>query len=399
MKYDIVIIGAGGVGLATALKIKEQRPELNVRVVEKEDRVSPHQTGNNSGVIHSGIYYRPGSLRAKNCVDGYNELIRFCQTVNVKYDLCGKIIVATDKSELPYLDNIYNRGLENGLSRIKKIDKAEIKTLEPYCNGIAGIYVPYTGIISFKEVCVQIDRIFQEMYRGELSLNTKVVDIILKDKLTEVVTNKETIQTDLVINCAGLYSDKIAALNTKNLNVRIIPFRGEYYKLKKDKEHLVKSLIYPVPDPAFPFLGVHFTKLIEGGIEAGPNAVFAFKREGYKKFDFDFSETMDSVKWPGFQKIMKKYWRKGFMEFYRSFNKHAFTKALQKLVPVITENDLETGGAGVRAMACDRNGELIDDFIFVEENKIINVLNAPSPAATASFAIGKTIAAKALEHF
>jgi len=398
MKYDILVVGGGIVGLATALRLKKNKPTLKIILLEKEKQVASHQTGNNSGVIHSGIYYKPGSLKATNCINGYNELLNFSREHGIAFDLCGKIIVATSKQELPALENIYTRGIENGLTQIKKITKEEILEHEPHCSGIAGIRVPYTGIIDYADVSRKYAEVFMQL-GGEILFNEKVTDIRPQAANTVVVTDKHTFETQLVINCAGLYSDKIAALTHKNINVRIIPFRGEYYEIKKEKEYLVKGLIYPVPDPNFPFLGVHFTRMIKGGVEAGPNAVFAFKREAYQKTDFNFKEFSESIAWPGFRKVALKYWRTGLGEYYRSFSKAAFTKALQKLIPEIQEADLVTGGAGVRAQACDRTGGLIDDFMILENKHVINVCNAPSPAATSSLSIGKTVADMALQRF
>ena len=398
MQYDIVIIGGGIVGLATAYKLKESKPGLKIALLEKENELTKHQTGNNSGVIHSGIYYKPGSLKALNCISGYKKLLEFCNKEGIAYELCGKIIIATRKDELGRLENLYQRGLENGLTAIKKITASEIKNYEPYATGIAGIWVPYTGIVDYKDVCAKYAKIFTEQYQGEIFLNQKVINIKSEPNLCRITTNDKTYEAKLVINTAGLYSDKIAQL-TQKINVRIIPFRGEYYELKKEKHYLVKNLIYPVPDPAFPFLGVHFTRRQKGGIEAGPNAVFAFRKEGYKKTDFNLNEFMGALSWPGFQKVMWKYWKTGIGEYYRSFNKSSFTKALQRLLPEIQKEDLKQGGAGVRAQACTREGALIDDFLIFEENLVINVLNAPSPAATASLSIGKTISEMALKRF
>ncbi|MBK0404139.1 L-2-hydroxyglutarate oxidase [Adhaeribacter sp. BT258] len=391
MQYDILIIGGGIVGLATALRLKEQKPELKIALLEKENAIAKHQTGNNSGVIHSGIYYKPGSLKATNCITGYQQLIEFADKHGIAYDLCGKIIVATDKSELPALENVYKRGIENGLEGLKKIDRQEITEYEPHCSGIEGIFVPQTGIIDYKAVSAKYAELFQQA-GGEIFLGEKVIDIRNKSgQGSEIITEHKTYEAKLIVNCAGLFSDKIAAINHKDIDVRIIPFRGEYYEIRKEKQNLVRNLIYPVPDPNFPFLGVHYTRMIGGGVEAGPNAVFAFKREGYKRTDFQFDEFMESVTWPGFRKVALKYWKTGLGEYYRSFSKAAFTKALQKLVPEIQEDDLVPSGAGVRAQACDRSGGLIDDFLILEDEFIINVCNAPSPAATSSLAIGKTI--------
>ncbi|GAA4848220.1 L-2-hydroxyglutarate oxidase [Algivirga pacifica] len=394
--YDVVVIGAGIVGLATALKIKEKSPEKRVVVVEKEREVAMHQTGNNSGVIHSGLYYKPGSHKAKNCIEGYQMLLDFCDKEGIPYDLCGKIVVATRQEELPQLEKLYKRGIENGLTKIKKLAAHEIQKYEPYCNGIAGIHVPYTGIIDYKLVTQKYAEVFQRM-GGEIIFNEAVKDILIGSVAAEVFTQSRIIRSRLVVNCAGLYSDKIAQMVHKKLDVRIIPFRGEYYKLAPHKEHLVKNLIYPVPDPAFPFLGVHFTRMINGGIEAGPNAVLAFKREGYKKTSLRFNELLDTLKWRGFHKVAGRHMVTGAGEMVRSYSKGAFTKALQRLLPDVRSNDLQPGGAGVRAQACDKDGNLIDDFLFVESPRMINVLNAPSPAATSSLSIGNTVAEMALK--
>ncbi len=398
MKYDLSIVGGGIVGLATALQILKLRPQTRLCIIEKEQAVAQHQTGHNSGVIHSGIYYKPNSLKALNCIRGYQMLLDFCQQENIQYELCGKIIVATQQSELATLDSIYQRGIANGLDKIRKIGKEEIKEIEPHCHGIAGIYVPYTGIIDYVEVAQKYAQLIKEK-GGQIFLGEKVEQIREQNTDYEIITQNRTYLSTLLINCAGLYSDKITQLTQKKVDYRVIPFRGEYYHLKPEKQYLVKNLIYPVPDPNFPFLGVHFTRMIHGGVEAGPNAVFSFKREGYKKTDFDLQETIASITWKGFQKVAFKYWKTGLGEFYRSFSKSAFTKALQRLVPEIQENDLVQGGAGVRAQACDRNGGLIDDFLIIENKGVIHVGNAPSPAATSSLSIGLSVAEIAVKKF
>lgn len=398
MNYDVIVIGSGIVGLASALKIKEQKPELKVLILEKENRVAAHQTGNNSGVIHSGIYYKPGGLKALNCLKGYKMLLDFCKKENIPFELCGKLIVAINNSELPRLEALYERGLQNGLTEIKKISGEKIKNFEPYAKGVAAIYVPYTGIIDYTVVCEKIAEIFQNRYNGEIKFNHKVINIEANTNETIVKTEHGDFATKVVVNCCGLYSDKVARFTLPKLDVKIIPFRGEYYTLAKERVHLVKNLIYPVPDPAFPFLGVHFTRRIDGKVEAGPNAVFAFKREGYHKTSFKFSEAWESLTWRGFQKVMFRHLKMGFGEYYRSFNKRAFTRSLKTLVPSITINDTVTGGAGVRAQACTRAGSLADDFLIYENPGVINVCNAPSPAATASLAIGETIANVTLKH-
>lgn len=398
MKYDVVVIGAGIVGLASALKIKEQNPKLKVIIIEKENRVAAHQTGNNSGVIHSGIYYKPGSLKATNCRTGYKMLLDFCKSENIHFELCGKLIVAVNDDEIPRLENLYQRGIENGLTDIKKINAQQIKNYEPNTNGKGAIVVPYTGIIDYIKVCEKYLEIFQNKYNGEIQFNNKVKNIVENDNEVHIVTDSGDYTANVVVNCCGLYSDKVAKFTFPKLDVKIIPFRGEYYTLSKEKSALVKNLIYPVPDPAFPFLGVHFTRRVDGKVEAGPNAVFSFKREGYKKTSFKFSEAIESLLWPGFQKVMWKHMGMGMGEYYRSYNKHAFTKALKKLLPTLTINDIVKGGAGVRAQACTRSGALADDFLIFEKKHVINVCNAPSPAATASLAIGTTISEITLKH-
>jgi L-2-hydroxyglutarate oxidase len=396
---DVIIIGGGIVGLATALQLKQQRPTLEVILIEKEPAVARHQTGHNSGVIHSGLYYKPGSLKATNCIRGYQMLIDFCDKEEIPYDLCGKIVVATKSEELPQLETLYQRGQQNGLGGLKKLTLAEMREIEPHVNGVAGMFVPQTGIVDYKQVSDKYAEKFQAL-GGEIRLSERVEQVTPGTSLSIVVTDKDRYETKLVVNCAGLYSDKIAQLTQREaVDVRIIPFRGEYFKIKPQKEYLVKNLIYPVPDPNFPFLGVHFTRMIHGGVEAGPNAVLAFQREGYTKSDINLKELFETLAWPGFQKVAAKYWETGLGEMYRSFSKSAFTKALQELIPEVQEDDLEPGGAGVRAQACDRTGGLLDDFAILETDKAINVVNAPSPAATSSLSIGQTVSEKVLARF
>ncbi|MBU1100655.1 MAG: L-2-hydroxyglutarate oxidase [Bacteroidetes bacterium] len=396
--HNITIIGAGIVGLATGLKILEKNPDLKILIIEKEDKVAKHQTGNNSGVIHSGIYYKPGSLKAVNCRKGYDMLLQFCDEHDVQYDICGKVITATSEDQLPYLDNLFERGIANGLTGLKKLTEAELKEIEPHVKGIAGIQVHQTGIIDFLEVSKKYAEVLQS--KGvEIRLNETLLDIKVKVGGCEVITNKSTHSTDYVVTCAGLQSDRVAKLTHPDLPLRIIPFRGEYYKLKKEKRSLVNNLIYPVPDPAFPFLGVHFTRMIDGEVEAGPNAVLSFKREGYTKTSFSAKDTFETFTWPGFIRIAGKFMKTGLGEFYRSYSKAAFVRALQKLIPEITADDLVPGGAGVRAQACDKNGGLLDDFYFAESERVFHVCNAPSPAATSSLSIGEHIAEKLLKRF
>ena len=395
--HDIIVVGGGIVGLATALRIKEQKPSLKILLLEKENGVAKHQTGHNSGVIHSGLYYKPGSLKATNCIRGYEMLLDFCNREGVAYDLCGKVVVATSDEQRPLLKNLFDRGMQNGLTKNRMISAGEIKEIEPHVKGVEGIWVPYTGIIDYKAVSEKYAECFQKA-GGEIIFGEKVIDIKNRNTHSEIVSaTGKVFETRLIVNCAGLYSDKVAQLTQpESIKVRIIPFRGEYYKIKPEKHHLVKNLIYPVPDPNFPFLGVHFTRMIEGGVEAGPNAVFAFKREGYKKTDINFPELMEALAWPGFRKVALKYWQTGMGEYYRSFSKAAFTKALQELIPEIQSDDLVPGGAGVRAQACDYDGGLLDDFSIIENKGAINVCNAPSPAATSSLSIGQTVSERVL---
>jgi (S)-2-hydroxyglutarate dehydrogenase len=391
MNTDVLIVGGGIVGLATAYQLLSQNPSLTVTILEKENTLAKHQTGNNSGVIHSGLYYKPGSLKATNCIHGYNLLIRFCEENNVPFEICGKIVVATQKDQLPLLDNLFQRGQQNGLSNLRKLSASELKEYEPHATGIAAIHVPQTGIVDYLVVAERYGECIRAK-GGTIILGEKVTNIKITGTTVEAITPNKTYRSKLVINCAGLYSDKVASLTAKHVDVKIIPFRGEYYKLTPEKEYLVKNLIYPVPDPNFPFLGVHFTRMMKGGVEAGPNAVLAFRREGYRKRDIHLGELTEALLWPGFQKVVSKYWRTGISEMYRSFSKAAFTRALQELIPEIQQKDLQEGGAGVRAQACDRTGGLVDDFLIIEESHVINVCNAPSPAATSSLAIGETIA-------
>ncbi len=398
MKYDIVIIGGGIVGLASAYHLLLDRPDIKLALLEKEETLSAHQTGHNSGVIHSGIYYKPGSLKATNCRTGYEMLIDFCEANGIKYDLCGKLIVASDESELEQLDAIYKRGLENGLTNISIVEKDKLHEYEPNLRGVKAVHVPYTGIINYLEVSLKLAELIKEK-GGDIFTSQKVNDIDVFADHVEVKTDNNVYHSKLFMNCAGLFCDKVAEMAGEQSDTRIIPFRGEYFMLKPEKRALVKNLIYPVPDPNFPFLGVHFTRTIEGGVEAGPNAVFAFKREGYEKSDVDLVEMFESLTWPGFQKVATKYWKTGIGEFYRSFSKTAFTNALRKFIPIIEEDDLIPAEAGVRAQACDRTGGLIDDFKIIERPRAVHILNAPSPAATSSLAIGKTISSLVLKHF
>ena len=390
-KYDHIIAGAGIVGLAAAHALLKSNNTLKVLILEKEKGIAQHQTGHNSGVIHSGIYYKPGSLKAKNCIDGYHMMLEFCDSHSIPYELCGKIIVATSEDEVERLESLYQRGIANGLTNLKYLNAEEIQQHEPHSAGIKAIHVPQTGIVDYKVVCQHLIQVIVEM-GGVIQYQEEITNLIDHDDEVSVKSDKRSYKTSKFINCAGLYSDKIAQMQIPNLNVRIIPFRGEYYELIDERKGMVKNLIYPVPDPAFPFLGVHFTRRVDGLIEAGPNAVFALKREGYKKTDFDLRELWDSLSWPGFRKVAVKYWKTGLGEIYRSFSKRAFTKALQKLMPELKKSYLKPSGSGVRAQACEKDGKLLDDFYVEKRGACIHVLNAPSPAATGSLAIGDKIA-------
>ena len=396
--FDIIIIGAGIIGLSTAYKLIEKDSSLKICLLEKENRVAGHQTGHNSGVIHSGIYYKPGSLKATNCITGYKMLLDFCNENDIRYDICGKIIVATEEKELEPLKVLYERGEANGLKGLENLSEKELIEYEPNVRGIKGIFVPQTGIVDYKIVSEKLSGLIRK--KGvEIKFGEEVKDIKLSSGRVEIKTNKNNFNSGVLVSCAGLYSDKIALMLNDNIDFQIIPFRGEYYDLKPSAKGLIKNLIYPVPDPEFPFLGVHFTRRVDGTVEAGPNAVLAFKKEGYKKSDFNFNETRDTLTFKGFHKIALKYWKTGFYEMYRSLSKKEFVKSLQRLVPKITAEDLISGGSGVRAQACSKDGKLIDDFLFIENERVINVCNAPSPAATSSLSIGETIAEKVINNY
>ncbi|PKD43895.1 L-2-hydroxyglutarate oxidase [Rhodohalobacter barkolensis] len=396
--YDFTIVGAGIVGLSTAYKLSLSYPDANILVLEKEGRVASHQTGHNSGVIHSGIYYKPGSYKAKNCVDGRHQLVEFCRENNVTHDICGKIIVASDESEIPTLKEIYERGLQNKIEGIERIDQQQMKEIEPYVNGVQAIHVPCTGIVDFVGFCrVLADKLSESGHI--VKLNRQVQNVIHSNGSLNVQTNTDSFKTNYLINCAGLHSDRVARAAGVQSPVKIVPFRGEYYELTPEAEHKVKGLIYPLPNPEFPFLGVHFTKMALGGVECGPNAVFTFKREGYKKGSFDLQDTIEVADFPGFWKLASQHWKMGIDEMYRSYSKRGFLKKLQKLIPSIQLEDLTGSPSGVRAMALKPDGEILDDFYFETTDREVHVLNAPSPAATAGLAIGDEIVKKVKENF
>ena len=395
--YDITIIGGGIVGTATAFSILKQK-NVKLLLLEAESSLAAHQTGNNSGVIHSGLYYKPGSLKAINCALGREMLYALCQEHNLPFDKCGKVVVATSKEEIPALDLLEERGIANGLKGLKRISAEEIKQYEPYANGIDGLFVPQTGIVDYVAVTNKYAELIEKA-GGVIEKNSRLVSAKVKSDEVILTTDKEEFSTKFIVNCGGLHSDRIAKLCGVDPGLMIIPFRGEYYKIKKEKQYLVKNLIYPVPDIKFPFLGVHFTRMINGGVEAGPNAVLAFKREGYKKADFSFTDLLEMKLYPGFWKMAAKFYKMGFQEFRRSFSKDLFVKSLQKLIPEIQGEDIEPGGAGVRAQALERDGKLVDDFRIVEAKRMVHVLNAPSPAATASLSIGKTISEMVIKRY
>jgi L-2-hydroxyglutarate oxidase len=396
-KYDVILIGAGIIGLATAYNLIKKNPGVKLCIIEKEDVIAKHQTGNNSGVIHSGIYYKPGSLKEQNCIRGYKMLLEFCNENSIDYEICGKLIVATNEHEVKYLQVLYDKGIQNGLQGLKILSKEEAQEIEPYVNCVKAIHVPQTGIIDYSDVT---QKIFDILYKHgvTIKLKEKLKDIDETSGGVTVVTDNDDYECKVFVSCAGLQSDRIAKLTGNKVNVRIIPFRGEYFNIKEHKRYLVKHLIYPVPDPSFPFLGVHFTRMISGEVEAGPNAVLAMKREGYGKLDMNLKDMKDIFSWKGFYHITWKHWQTGIYEFYRSLMKYEFVNSLQKLIPEITSKDLEPGGSGVRAQAVDKHGNLVDDFLFSEDKHIINVLNAPSPAATSSLSVGDTISEKIISR-
>ncbi len=397
MKADILIVGAGIIGLSTAYQLSEINPDKKIVVLDKESRAAEHQTGHNSGVIHSGIYYRPGSYKAEFAKNGSASMIEFCKTHNIEYNQCGKVIVATEEEEIERMRNLYERGLENGLD-VTLLDGEEVRKIEPYVNTVGGIRVKNTGIVNFREVTEKYGELFVKN-GGEIHYNNKVEAIKNNADTIEVTTNKTIYEVGYLVNCAGLYSDKLAKLSGIDTDVKIIPFRGEYFKLNEDVKKYVKTLIYPVPNPELPFLGVHFTNMIGGGVDVGPNAVLGFKKEAYKKIGFDKSETLEILTFPGLYRMGLKNVKEAIGEYYRSFNKKAFVKAARKLIPLIKAEDITPMEAGVRAQAMKPDGTLLDDFYFEENDRSIHVLNAPSPAATCSIEIGKEIAQRFNDKF
>ena len=396
MHSHIAILGGGIVGLATAWQITQRWPGLKVNVIEKESSVGAHQTGHNSGVLHSGIYYRPGSLRALNCRAGKAAMERFCSEHGVPYEICGKVIVAVDAAELPGLERIYERGQANGV-RCEMIDPPRLAELEPNAAGIKAIHVPEAGIVNFRRVAQKLAELVQAR-DATVTTEARVVGIEQEDRLIVIETTADEFQADFVVNCTGLFSDRVARLTGAKNRAKIVPFRGEYYELKPEVHHLCRNLIYPVPDPSFPFLGVHFTRMIDGGVECGPNAVLAFAREGYAKTSINFWDLAETLSYGGFLRLAAKYWRTGAGEMWRSLSKRAFVRALARLMPAIRAEHLIPGRSGVRAQAVAPDGAIIDDFLIEASGRIVNVLNAPSPAATSSLNIGNLVVERLAEQ-
>ena len=395
MKLDVVICGGGIVGLATAYRLLEARPGLKLLLLEKESKLAAHQTGNNSGVLHAGLYYKPGSAKAQCAVQGLQQMLAFCRAHGIAHDQCGKIVVATEENELPRLENLWERGSANGLQGLRKLNPAQIREIEPHAAGLAAIHVPQEGIVDYPAVCEKLGELIRHA-GGEIRTGTRVEKLISGSSGWTIQTSVGDFQSKFVIACGGLHADRLVQAAGQKPSAKIIPFRGEYYVIKKARQHLVRNLIYPVPDPKFPFLGVHFTRLIHGGIEAGPNAVLAFAREGYKWTDVNLRDLAESLTFPGLWKFLAKYPSLCGYEIRRSLSRAEFTRSLQKLVPEIRAEDIEPGGAGVRAQAMTTDGKLIEDFHFEEAAGILHVVNAPSPAATASLAIGARITEKVL---
>lgn len=396
---DIIVIGGGIVGAATAYKLASYFSHKTIFLLEKEKQLSLHQTGKNSGVIHSGIYYKPGSYKAKNCVAGRRELVAFAQEHHIPHDICGKIIVATHESEMAHLNKVYQNGLANDVEGIEIITDKQIQEIEPHCRGIKAIWVPCTGIIDFPAATRKMAEIVQQKNSTNKILSEhEVINIIQDDNIVRIVTNKGTYTAKHVVVCGGLQADRLAGKKVTKKEVAIVGFRGDYYDLTPQAQHKVKNLIYPVPNPQFPFLGVHFTRMIHGGTECGPNAVFVFKREGYSKTSFSIKDTLEALSFKGTWKFFAKHWKFGIDEYRGAFSKTFFLKRLQKLIPDLSMDDIVSSRCGVRAMALDNNGNMLDDFKMIPDRKVLHVINAPSPAATASLAYGNEIAITAIKE-
>jgi L-2-hydroxyglutarate oxidase len=393
MTFDIAIVGGGIVGAATLYKLQQKNPHLSIVLMEKEKELAHHQTGHNSGVIHSGLYYKPGSLKAKNCFDGRHELVAFAKEHGINHDICGKVIVATEEKELPNLDRIFENGIQNQIEGIKKITAAEVKEIEPFVECIAGILVPCTGIIDFRGATSKmVDLALAINQSSEVRLETEFISVEKTADYSIIQTNKESIQARYIVYCAGLQADRLAKKDGVKLKEQVVPFRGDYYELAEHAKHKVKNLIYPVPDPNFPFLGVHFTRMVDGSVECGPNAVFSFKREGYNRTDFSWRDTWEALTYAGTWKLFLSNIKYGIDEYRRAFSKRLFLKSLQRMIPSLTMDDIKPARAGVRAQLLSQNGDTRDDFRIEHHGNSIHVLNAPSPAATASLAIGTYIA-------
>lgn len=400
MKFDIAVIGGGIVGAATFYKLQKKNPNLKIALFEKENLLADHQTGHNSGVIHSGLYYKPGSLKAKNCIEGRHELVAFAKEYGIAHDVCGKVVVATDPSELPHMDKIFQTGLENKIEGIEKITADQVKEIEPFVESIGGIWVPVTGIIDFRGATAKMVELALAIQpESKLYLAHEVTAIDKGEISSTIVTNKGNFESEYLVFCAGLQADRMAKKDGVNLKEKVVGFRGDYYELTPQAKHKVKNLIYPVPNPDFPFLGVHFTRMTDGEIECGPNAVFTFKREGYGKTDFSLRDTVDALTYGGTWKLFFNNMSFGINEYRRAFSKKLFLKTLQRMIPSLTMEDIHPGRAGVRALLLSQDGDTRDDFRIEYHGKSIHVLNAPSPAATASLAIGNYIAEEAEKHF
>ncbi len=390
--FDVIVIGGGIIGLATAMTLAKTHPHLKLAVVEKELELAQHQTGHNSGVIHSGIYYRPGSLKATLCVRGAQHLVRFCQENAVPFERCGKLVIATDPNEIPGLQELHRRGNANGVTGLRLLDPAEARAFEPHTHCLQALHVPATGIVSFQQVAQAYARNFTAA-GGQIFLGHRLEAIAAGPHAVRLSTSRGKFRSRFIINCAGLYADRVAVMAGGSISCRIVPFRGEYYQIRPERSHLVNGLIYPVPDPRFPFLGVHFTRMIDGKVEAGPNAVLAWAREGYRKSDIAWRELVEVLQYRGFWRLVSRYWGPGWMEMVRSFSKARFAQALQRLIPEIRREDLLPSGSGVRAQALGNDGALLDDFAIVQKERMLHVLNAPSPAATSSLAIAEYLVA------
>lgn len=398
--FDVIIVGGGIVGAATLYKLQALRPNLRILLVEKEAKLADHQTGNNSGVIHSGLYYTPGSLKAENCVKGRRELVKFAQEYGINHDICGKVIAATNPSEFPFMEKIYNNGVANGIEGLSRVTAEEIKEIEPYCKSIGGLHVGCTGIIDFRGATEKMAEVaIGKQPQSEVRLGEEVVAVQRDGETSIVQTSKDKYRAKYLIFCSGLQADRLAKKDGVDLKEKIVGFRGDYYELTEQAKHKVKHLIYPVPNPDFPFLGVHFTRMVDGSIECGPNAVFTFKREGYGKTDFNLKDTLDALSYEGTWRLFMNNMSYGINEYRRAFSKRLFLKTLQRLVPSLTMDDLEPGRAGVRALLLSKDGDTRDDFRIEYTDHSIHVLNAPSPAATASLAIGEQVAEMLISRF